>query len=183
MTAPSPPGQVRTVALRVVALALLLLLALVGSLTVRTLNRLPDTTIYLVRDEGTTMTLVPVHRRFRPDDTAAAARAAVEALARGPDAEEAARGLASEVPAGTRVRSVRTEAGVLVVDLSNEAVAGGGSASMIGRLAQLAYTLTQPSGVDAVELRVEGARLDAWGGEGVMTAWPWRRPDGALPRW
>jgi spore germination protein GerM len=87
------------------------------------------------------------------------------------------------VPAGTQVRSVRTENGVLVVDLSAEAVAGGGSASMIGRLAQLTYTLTQPRGVDAIELWVEGVRLDAWGGEGVMTAWPWHRPEGGWPRW
>jgi spore germination protein GerM len=179
----SDGAQVRSMALRVVALTLLLVLALVGSLTVRTLSRLPDTTIYLVRDEGTTMTLEPVHRRLRPADAEEAARAAVAALARGPAPDEADRGLSSEVPAGTRVRSVRTENGVLVVDLSAEAVAGGGSASMIGRLAQLTYTLTQPRGVDALELRVEGARLDAWGGEGVMTAWPWHRPDGGWPRW
>jgi spore germination protein GerM len=178
-----PRGQARSMALRVVALALLLLLALVGSLTYRTLSRLPDTTIYFVRDEGTTMTLEPVHRRVRPADAEEAARAAVAALARGPEPDEAARGLSSEVPAGTRVRSVRTENGVLVVDLSSEAVSGGGSASMIGRLAQLGYTLTQPRGVDAIELWVEGVRLEAWGGEGVMTAWPWHRPDGGWPRW
>jgi spore germination protein GerM len=82
------------------------------------------------------------------------------------------------------VRFAVLEGDVLVVDLSAEAVSGGGSASMIGRLAQLTYTLTQPARSSAVELRVEGARLEAWGGEGVMTAWPWRRPEsGAVPRW
>jgi spore germination protein GerM len=176
-------GQVRTVALRVVALALLLLLALVGALTFRVLDRVPDTTVYLVRDDGTAMTLEPVHRRLRPTDPLAAAAATVAALAGGPAADEAARGLGSEVPAATRVRSVGWRDDVLVVDLSAEVVAGGGSASMIGRLAQLTYSLTQPSGVDAVELRVEGTLLEAWGGEGVMTRWPWRRPEGGLPRW
>jgi spore germination protein GerM len=179
----SDGAQVRSMALRVVALTLLLVLALVGSLTVRTLSRLPDTTIYLVRDEGTTMTLEAVHRRLRPAGVEEGARAAVEALVRGPDGEEAARGLSSEVPAGTQVRAVTTEDGVLVVDLSAEAVSGGGSASMIGRLAQLRYTLTQPTAVAAIELRVEGVRLDAWGGEGIMTAWPWRRIEGDWPRW
>jgi hypothetical protein len=89
----SDAAQVRSMALRVVALTLLLLLALVGSLMVRTLSRVPDTTIYLVRDEGTTMTLEPVHRRLRPADPEEAARGAVAALARGPVADEAARGL------------------------------------------------------------------------------------------
>lgn len=176
-------GQVRTVALRVVALALLLLLALVGALTFRVLDRVPDTTLYLVSDDGTAMTLEPVHRRLRPTDPLEAAAATVAALAEGPTADEAARGLGSEVPAATTVRSVRWRDDVLVVDLSGEVVTGGGSASMIGRLTQLTYSLTQPSGVDAVELWVDGRLLEAWGGEGVMTRWPWRRPEGGLPRW
>lgn len=176
-------GQVRTVALRVVALALLLLLALVGTLTFRVLDRVPDTTLFLVSDDGTAMTLEPVHRRLRPTDPLEAAAATVAALALGPDADEAARGLGSEVPPATTVRSVAWRDGVLVVDLSADVVTGGGSASMIGRLAQLTYSLTQPSGVDAVELWVDGRPLEAWGGEGVMTRWPWRRPEGGLPRW
>jgi spore germination protein GerM len=177
-------AQARTMAMRVTALTLLLVLALVGALAMRTLNQLPDTTIYLVRSEGTTMTLEPVHRRLRPSTPSDAARAAVDALVRGPDAGESARGLASEVPAGTQVRAVRNQNGVLIVDLSADAVSGGGSASMQARLAQLTYTLTQPRGVEAVELWVEGGRLEAWGGEGVMTSWPWRRPEsGGMPRW
>ena len=177
-------GQVRTVALRVVALALLLLLALVGALTARTLNRVPDTTIFLVRDDGTGLTLEPVHRRLRASDPLEGARAAVAALARGPEQGESEAGLGSEVPAATTVLGARWRGEVLVVDLSVDVVAGGGSASMIGRLAQLTYTLTQPSAVDAVELWVDGRLLEAWGGEGVMTTWPWRRPPGrGWPRW
>jgi spore germination protein GerM len=173
----------RTVVLRVAALALLLLLALFGVLALRTMQRLPDTVVYLVRDEGGTFTLEAAARRMRPDGALGAARAAVEALAAGPTAAEAARGLASEVPAGTVVRSVTWAGDVLVVDLDAAVVAGGGTASMVGRLAQLTYTLTQPRNVEAIELRVDGRVLEAWGGEGVMVAWPWRRPAGALPRW
>lgn len=177
------PAATRAMALRVVALALLLLLTLVGAITLRMLGRLPDTTIYLVRDLGREMTLEPVHRRLRPADPVAAARAAVAALAAGPLADEAARGLGSEVPSDTAVRDAWLQGGVLVVDLGTEVVAGGGSASMQGRLAQLTYTLTQPNGIEALELWVEGRPLEVWGGEGIMTAWPWRRPDGGLPRW
>lgn len=173
----------RTVVLRVAALALLLLLAVVGVLAMRTMQRLPDTVVYLVRDEGGSFTLEAVARRVRPDGALEAARAAVEALAAGPTAAEAARGLASEVLAATVVRSVAWAGDVLVVDLDAAVVAGGGTASMVGRLAQLTYTLTQPRGVEAVEVRVDGRTLEAWGGEGLMVTWPWRRPDGALPRW
>jgi len=180
---PVAPGQVRSVALRVASLALLLLLALVGALTYNVLGRIPDTTLYLVRDDGNAMTLEPVYRRLRPSDPLAAATATVAALASGPTAEEAARGLGSEVPAGTVVRAARWRDDVLVLDLSGDVVVGGGSASMTGRLAQLTYSLTQPAAVDAVELWVEGQLLAAWGGEGIMASWPWRRPEGGLPRW
>lgn len=175
--------SIRSVVLRVAALALLLLLALVGVLATRTMQRLPDAVLYLVRDEGTTFTLEPVHRRLRPSDPLDAARRAVEALAAGPTADEAARGLASEVPAATDVVGVAWAGDVLVVELDADVLGGGGTASMVGRVAQLAYTLTQPGAVAAVELRVGGRPVEVWGGEGLMTAWPWRRPEGALPRW
>jgi spore germination protein GerM len=174
---------VRTVVLRVAALALLLLLAIVGVLVMRTLQRLPDTVLYLVRSDPTGFTLEPVARRLRPDGPLEAARSAVAGLAAGPNAAEAARGLTSEVPAGTRVLGVAWEGDVLVVDLGGEVLAGGGTAAMLGRLAQLTYTLTQPSGVEAVELRVDGRPTDVWGPEGLMVAWPWTRPEGAFPRW
>lgn len=173
----------RTVALRVVGLALLLLLVLVGTLVARSLQRMPDTVVYLVRSDEQTLTLEGVVRRLRPADDVAGARAAVAALAEGPTPAEAARGLSSELPTSTRVLDVFWDEDVLVVDLSEDVTRGGGSASMIGRLAQLTYTLTQPAGVDAVELRLEGEPVDAWGGEGVMMTWPWHRPPGGLPRW
>jgi spore germination protein GerM len=171
------------VALRVVGLALLLLLVLVGTLVARSLQRMPDTVVYLVRSDERTLTLESVVRRLRPADEVAGARAAVEALVEGPTAAETARGLSSELPPDTRVLDVFWDDDVLVVDLSGDVTRGGGSASMIGRLAQLTYTLTQPAAVDAVELRLEGAPVDVWGGEGVMMTWPWRRPAGGLPRW
>lgn len=177
-------ATIRTVVLRVAALALLLLLALVATISVRTLNRLPDTTIYLVRSEPTQFTLERVHRRLDAGGADAAVAAAVAALAEGPTAQEADDGLTTVVPAGTEVRSVAREGGRLVVDLTRPFLSGGGTASMIGRLEQLRWTLTQPSGVEALELHVEGSPLEVLGGEGVLVAQPWRRPEGGtLPTW
>ena len=180
----------RTVVLRVAGLALLLLLALVAALTVRTLTRLPDVTLYLIRSEPTSFTLEPVYRRLRPQapnatghPSEATVRAAIEALAVGPDPDEKGRGLGSEVPADTRVRAARLDDGVLTLDLSAEFEAGGGTASMLGRLHQVHYTAVRPGGVEAVRLLVEGEPLEVLGGEGIMLEQPWYPPEQGLPRW
>lgn len=177
----------RTVVLRVVALSLLLLLALAGTLAVRTMQRLPDTVLYLVRDAGTTFTLERVYRRTRArtDDPEARARHALAALAVGPTEEEAARGLGSEVPPDIVVRAVRLQDGVLEVDLDGSFAAGGGSASMLGRIHQVTWTLTQSSGIERLALYLDGEPLRVLGGEGVMVAHPWTRPtgDAAVPVW
>lgn len=188
----------RTVALRVVALALLLLLALVAVLSVRTLDRLPDVTLYLVRADERSFTLESVYRRVRVEprgsDPSSAerdadhevvpiVRAAIEALVAGPTAAEAARGLSSAVPSATRVLSVGVERGLVTIDLSEEFVAGGGTASMLARLHQVRYSAVRPRAVEEVALRVEGEPLRVLGGEGIMVEERWRPDGAALPRW
>lgn len=174
----------RTVVLRVAALALLLLLALVAVITVRTLQRLPDTVVYLVRSDATSFTLEPVYRRAGRGGPLAQAERQVAALAAGPTPDEAARGLSSAVPADVRVLHADLESGTLVLDLDGSFERGGGTASMTARLQQLFFTLTQPSAVDAVALRIEGGEVQVFGGEGIMVDNPWRRDDHPeVPTW
>lgn len=167
--------------LRVVALALLLLLALFGAIAVRTMQRLPDMTVYYVRDLGTSFTLEPTHKkvgRLQPEERA---RRQVEALAAG---TEEGSGLSSVIPPTTELLSARLQGGVLTVDLSREFEQGGGSSQMMGRLHQLFYTLTQPSDVEAVSLRVEGDPVHVFSGEGIEVEQPWERSRHAdLPVW
>jgi len=168
----------RTVVLRVVALALLLLLALVGVITARTLSRMPDTLVYLTRDTGRTFRLEAVPRVARPGDgIEERVRAQVAALVEGPTPAEAEEGLGTAVPAGTRVLGARLEDGVLTVDLSREFTSGGGTASMLGRLYQLYYTLSQPKDVEAVSVLVEGEPLRVLGGEGIIVDPVWVRAE------
>ena len=101
----------------------------------------------------------------------------VAALAAGPSEQEQSEGLSSAVPEGVEVRSVEFQDGLLTVDLSREFTSGGGSASMIGRLNQVLYTLSQPSEVESVVLEVEGETLRVLGGEGIIVDVPWRRDD------
>lgn len=172
----------RTVMLRIAALALLLLLVLVGVLTTRSLSRLPDTIIYFVGSDGNVMQLEPVNRRFRAPNLEAQLNQALEALIAGPTPQEEARGLSNTIPAGTRVLGLSQDGDLVTVNLSSAFEEGGGTAMMFGRLYQLFFTVTQPRGVDRAALYIEGRRLEVFGGEGILVSHPWTRPE-ALPRW
>jgi spore germination protein GerM len=182
MTSEAP--KVRTIVLRVVALALLLLLVLAGVLTLRTLNRLPNAVIYFVRAEPTMFTLVQASRSVTGDTTEARLREAISAMIAGPNASEAAQGLTSSFDPGTRVLSVTVQGARATINLSSELTQGGGTALMTGRLNQLLYTATQPSSIHEVVVLVDGQPLQTLGGEGLIVPSPWRRPESdALPRW
>lgn len=178
------PVNLRTVALRVGALALLLLLVLVATLSVRTLNRVPNTLLYFVRSGSTTFTLQSAPRRLPQAEREAHLERTLQALIDGPTPEEEAQGLSSNLPAATQVLGLRLSGREVRVDLSSAFSAGGGSAEMQGRLFQLFYTLTQPSYVDSVRLSIEGVPVSVFSGEGILIDSPWRRAEHAqLPVW
>lgn len=171
----------RTVVLRVVALALLLLLALFSAIAVRTLQRLPDLTVYFVKDLGTSFTIESVHVSAGRLDAEGRARQQIDALRKGPDPGT---GLSTVVPEGTRLLNAKLESGVLTVNLSSEFEAGGGTSSMTGRLYQLFYTLTRPKDVEAVSLQIEGRTVHVFSGDGLMVEQPWVRTEFPLqPVW
>ena len=171
----------RTVALRVAALALLLLLVLVSAITVRMLNGLPNSLVYFVKSQGTTLTLEGVRRRFDADTPEERLGAALQALIEGPG-ESGEAGLSSAFPSDTEVRGLELTGDTVTVDLSDDFAGGGDAAPIRGRLNQLFYTLAQPTNVKGVSLRVEGESVEVLGGEGVPQ--PWREPEErTLPTW
>jgi hypothetical protein len=109
--------------------------------------------------------------------TVAVAGAAMEALVGGPNADEKAAGLGTAVPAGTRLLGISVDGAVATVDLSGEFASGGGSLSMTARVAQVVYTMTQFATIRAVEFMIDGERVAALGGEGVLVDDPQRRAD------
>ena len=118
--------------------------------------------VYFLRGEKVS----PVRRTIAA--TPAVARAALTELLAGPTNEEAASGLASAIPAGTSLRDISVSGGVATVDLDGTFDDGGGSASMLGRVAQVVATLTRFPTVDRVAFRIDGRPVEAIGGEGVV---------------
>lgn len=127
--------------------------------------------VYLPRGEylGVVTRTVPA--------TPAIARAAMEELLAGPNAAEQGWGFSTTVPDGTKLLGLTIDGGTARVDLSGEFESGGGSLSVMMRLAQVVYTLTQFSTVDRVVLMMDGELVDVFTGEGLMLDEPQTRDD------
>jgi hypothetical protein len=118
--------------------------------------------VYLLRDGKVS----PVRRTI--ESTTAVARAALTELLDGPTAGERTDGLSSAIPSGTTLRDVSLTDGVATVDLDGTFDDGGGSASMLGRVAQVVATLTRFPTIERVAFRIDGKPVEAIGGEGVV---------------
>ena len=92
-------------------------------------------------------------------------------LMSGPDGE----GVATGIPEQTELLALKIENDGIHVDLSEDFTFGGGSASMIGRLAQVVYTATTLEPDASVWISVEGEPLEVLGGEGLLVRQPMTR--------
>lgn len=102
---------------------------------------------------------------------------ALEALIAGPDADDEALGLHTEIPDGTELLGVDIVDNQATVDLSGEFESGGGTLSMSARLAQVVYTTSQFPSVEEVVIHLDGEPAEALGGEGLMIGDPLTRAD------
>jgi germination protein M len=123
--------------------------------------------------------LVPVARDI--STPAAPATPTMQWLLDGPSEAErlGLPSISTAVPDGTRLLGLTVANGVATVDLSSEFASGGGSLSMLARVAQVVYTLTQFPTVDEVAFAIEGVPVDVLGGEGLMLD-SYRTRDGFL---
>jgi immunoglobulin-like protein involved in spore germination/sporulation and spore germination protein len=98
--------------------------------------------------------------------------AAIESLLEGPSESERSAGVESQVPGGTQFLGLTVDKGIATVDLTSEYEAGGGTASMTMRLAQVVCTLDQFPTVKGVLFELDGRRIDVLGGEGIVVDHP-----------
>lgn len=102
------------------------------------------------------------------------AAAAVELLLEGPPSGS---GLDSAIPPGTRLLGINLASDIATVDLSSEFESGGGSRSMLLRLAQVVYTMTEFETVKSVRFHLDGEPVDVFSGEGIVLDKPVTRKD------
>jgi germination protein M len=105
------------------------------------------------------------------------ATASIEALLAGPDYQDEDAGLHSEIPQGTELLDISLSDGTLTVDLSAQFADGGGSASMLMRVAQVVHTGTQFGSISEVQILIEGEEVEALGGEGIAIDEPMDRDE------
>ena len=96
---------------------------------------------------------------------------AIDSLVMGPKPEEKVRGVYSEIPSGTRVISITERPEGIIVNLSSEFEAGGGTDSIYKRIYQLIKTAKRNTD-KPVYLYIEGRKADVIGGEGIMLNQP-----------
>jgi len=125
------------------------------------------TTVYFLADDGA----APVGVRRTIERKSPYGREALRALLAGPTRAERKRGLTTGLPPGTRLLSLTLEARVAtvaIVDLAGLPPAQGrlGVAATLGMrlrvVTQLARTLIGLSGIERVEVRVDGRPWDLW---------------------
>ena len=96
------------------------------------------------------------------------AAGALEELLAGPNADDEALGLHTEIPEGTELLGVNIVDNVATVDLSGDFETGGGTLSMSARLAQVVYTTSQFPSVEEVFIHLDGEPVEAFSGEGIL---------------
>jgi spore germination protein GerM len=136
--------------------------------------------IYFTKEDGKTLGDVSVSMRPRQIGESAAEHlhnaalyAAVQAVAGPPNDVRAIR-----FPPGTRVNGLKVEGSTATVDLSKEVERqAGGTFGENGEFKGLVYTMTGISGINAVQVTVDGARLETLPGGHLELDQPLHRSD------
>lgn len=127
--------------------------------------------VYWLREEGDRFVLAPETVTPVQDTAENQLNKLFAQLLAGTTAE----GQSSVIPAETKLLSLAIQPDGIVVNLSEDFTFGGGSASMIGRVAQVLYTATSLDPTAAVWFQVEGEPLELLGGEGLELSQPMTR--------
>ncbi len=132
--------------------------------------------IFWLKDEGGQLQLVPEALSVTGDTSPdAQVKAAFEALLSKPgDPEQNA---FTTIPEPTQLLEATVQADGIHINLSADFEAGGGSASMMGRLGQVIYTATAFDPDAPVWISVDGKPLTLLGGEGLEVSQPMTRED------
>ncbi|MEO0803577.1 MAG: GerMN domain-containing protein [Cyanobacteria bacterium J06642_2] len=148
---------------------------------VETIERAPIAAplhIYWLKTVGMNIALAPMPLEISPTETAEdALTTAMTMLLEGPIHSTDDRAMAA-IPLGTELLDLQVRSGGIYVDLSSEFAGGGGSTSMVYRVAQVLYTATSLDPDADFYLSVEGQQISEnvpLGGEGLLLDRPLHR--------
>ena len=96
---------------------------------------------------------------------------AIKELISAPSNWEKSKGFTSEIPAGTKILSIREGEGSVMIDFSTAFEGGGGTESLYTRLRQVIKTAKANTNLP-VYLYINGHQADVIGGEGIMIKQP-----------
>lgn len=112
-----------------------------------------------------------VNREYDEDVDGSQIKFAIQSLIAGPRQSERAKGVYSEIPAGTRIISLTETPNRVTINLNSTFETGGGTDSVYKRLNQLIKTAKRNTN-KPVYLQIEGRQAEVIGGEGIMITQP-----------
>lgn len=104
----------------------------------------------------------------------AGARQVLRSLLAGPTSAEAAVGVSTAIPSGTRIVSASRRGGSLRIDLAGLVLSGGDQTNAVG---QIVLTATAIDGIARVRFRVDGEPVQVPTGDGTLVPGPVTRTD------
>lgn len=112
-----------------------------------------------------------VNREYDKDVDGSKIKFAIQTLIAGPKQNERAKGVYSEIPAGTRIISINETSDKVIINLNSAFETGGGTESIYKRLNQIIKTAKRNT-TKPVYLYIEGNKAEVIGGEGIMITQP-----------
>lgn len=112
-----------------------------------------------------------VNREYDEDIDGSKIKFAIQSLIMGPKQDERAKGVYSEIPAGTKIISINESPDRVIINLNSAFENGGGTDSIYKRLYQIIKTAKRNTN-KPVYLYIEGKKADVIGGEGIMINQP-----------
>lgn len=112
-----------------------------------------------------------VNREYDKEIDGSKIKFAIQALISGPNEKERAKGVYTEIPAGTRIISINETADKVIINVNSNFEQGGGTESIYKRLNQIIKTAKRNT-TKPVYLYIEGNKAEVIGGEGIMITQP-----------
>ncbi len=122
--------------------------------------------VFFVKPKGDSYQLLAQERSFIDLKSPTALRSSIEELLKGPTESERAKGLKTEIPAGSRLLGIEETAQNIVLDLNENFASGGGAQSLQCRTEQLSKTLGRFALKKPILVLIEGKQVSGLSGDG-----------------